>query len=187
MYNEVIKNLLRKIEVLPEALVVMYLMKAYGLTENMARQAVFAACRNRVCFKKGDDLARYPYLDSDSTLRKKAMAFRLVIEFLPDSQDFNINFSPWLISFLRGNNLVQICFIERDMEYVMSRMIADKPIPAEERNFIKRIAILENGCDVDKVRKAGFAYFCHVDAGYGLKIIRKNNDVQDAWSDVPEK
>lgn len=187
MYNEAIKSLLRKIEVIPEALVVMYLMKAYGLTENMARQAVFAACRNRVCYKKGDNLARLPYLESDSALMKKALAFRLVIEFLPDSQDFNVGSSPWVVSFLRGNNLVQVCIIERDMEYVSSRMMAEKPIPVEERAGIKRIAILENGCDISKIRKAGYTYFCQVDSDYGLKIIQKNNNIEDAWADVPEK
>ena len=152
MYNEVIKKLLHKIEILPENLVVMYLMKAYGLSENMARQAVYSACRNRTCYKKGDYLARLPYIETDSSLMKKAAAFRLVIEFLPDSQDFNVGYSPWLVSFLRGNNLVQVCYIERNMELVSSMMIAEKAVPKDERASIKRIAIIENGSDIAKVK-----------------------------------
>ena len=109
MYNEVIKKLLHKIEILPENLVVMYLMKAFGLSENMARQAVKPHDWSRTCYKKGEYLARLPYIETDSSLTKKAAAFRLVIEFLPDSQDFTVGYSPWLVSFLRGNNLVQVC------------------------------------------------------------------------------
>lgn len=187
MYNEVIKKLLRKIEVLPEVLVVMYLVKAYGLTENMARQAIFSACRSRVCYKKGNDIMRVPYLEPNSDLRKKALAFRLVIEFLPDSEDYMVGYSPWIISFAKGNNFVQICTIDTNMEFVSSRMIAEKPIPATEREYIKRIAIVQPGCDLSKIKKAGFTYFCQVDENYGLKIIAKNADIQDAWSDVPEK
>ena len=163
MYNEVIKKLLHKIEILPENLVVMYLMKAYGLSENMARQAVYSACRNRTCYKKGDYLARLPYIETDSSLMKKAAAFRLVIEFLPDSQDFNVGYSPWLVSFLRGNNLVQVCYIERNMELVSSMMIAEKAVPKDERASIKRIAIIENGSDIAKVKSAGFLVRIKID------------------------
>ena len=187
MYNEVIKKLLHKIEVLPENIVVMYLMKAYGLSENMARQAIYAACRSRACYKKGDCIARLPYIETDSTLRKKAAAFRLVIEFLPDSQDFNVGYSPWLVSFLRGNNLVQVCYIERNMELISSMMIAEKAVPQEERASIKRIAIVEEGCDITKIKNAGFAYFCTVDANFSLRIIAKNSDIESAWADVPEE
>lgn len=187
MYNEVIKKLLHKIEILPENLVVMYLMKAFGLSENMARQAVYAACRSRTCYKKGECLARLPYIETDSTLLKKAAAFRLVIEFLPDSQDFNVGYSPWLVSFLRGGNLVQVCYIERNMELVSSMMIAEKSVPKDERELIKRIAIIENGCDIAKIKNAGFAYFCTVDDDFSLKIIAKMPDIESAWADVSEK
>ena len=186
MYNEVIKKLLHKIEILPENLVVMYLMKAFGLSENMARQAVYAACRSRTCYKKGEYLARLPYIETDSSLMKKAAAFRLVIEFLPDSQDFTVGYSPWLVSFLRGNNLVQVCYIERNMELVSSMMIAEKAVPKDERTSIKRIAIVENGSNISKVKNAGFAYFCTVDTDFSLKIVAKNSDLESAWADVPE-
>lgn len=186
MYNEVIKKLLRKIEILPEKLIVMYLMKAFGLSENMARQAVYAACRSRSCYKKGDFIVRLPYIESDSSLVKKAAAFRLVIEFLPDSQDFSVGYSPWLVSFLCRNNLVQVCYIERNMELVSSIMIAEKAVPEDERKAIKRIAIVESGCDINKIKSAGFTYFCTVDTDFSLEIIAKNSDLESAWADVPK-
>ena len=79
MYNEVIKKLLKKIEVLPKKVVILYLMKVYGLSENMANQALFAACRCRACFDKGDYVARMPYLDMDSAMMKRAKAFHVYL------------------------------------------------------------------------------------------------------------
>lgn len=186
MYNEVIKSLLRKIEILPEILIVMYLMKMFGLSENMAHQAVFSACRSRSCYKKGDNVARVPYVEEDSQLRKKAKAFRVLIEFLPESKDFICEFSPWLLAFTKDNKFVQICYIERNMELVSSMMIAERPIPRDERSAIKRVAIVESECDLSKIKAAGFAYFCTVDENFALKIIAKC-DAAEAWADVSEK
>lgn len=185
MYNEVIKDLLRKIEILPETLIVMYLMKMFGLSENMAHQAVFSACRSRACYKKGDNIARVPYVEEDSQLRKKAKAFRVLIEFLPESKDFICEF-PWLLAFTKDNKFVQICYIEHNMELVSSMMIAEKPIPKDERSAIKRIAIVENECNLSKIKAAGFAYFCTVSDDYVLNIVAKC-DAAEAWADVPEK
>lgn len=188
MFNETIKKLMEKMGMLPEALVVMYLKKMFGISDKLAHQAVFSACRSRICYKKGDYLVRVPQMEVDSLVRKKAKAFRLVVEFLPDSQDFSVGYSPWLMYFIRSNNLVQVCYIEKGMEMVSSRLIADKPIPAEERSGIKRIAILEPGCDINRIRKAGFSYFCVVsDDDFDLKIVEKVDEEAEAWADVPEK
>lgn len=186
MYNEVIKKLLKKIELLPETLIVMYLMKMFGLSENMARQAVYSACRNRACYKKGENIARTPFIEEDSSLRKKAKAFRVLLEFLPDSQEFVCENSPWLLAFVKGDKFVQVCFIERNLELVTSMMIAEKPIPKDERHSLKRIAIVEEGCDLKRIKAAGFAYFCTVNELFQLKIIAKC-DEKEAWADVPEK
>jgi len=65
-------------------------------------------------------------------------------------------------------------------------MIAEKAVPKDERTSIKRIAIVENGSDISKVKNAGFAYFCTVDTDFSLKIVAKNSDLESAWADVPE-
>ena len=187
MYTEVIKQLLKKIEILPRDLVVMYLMKMYNISNNMATQAVYAACRARACYAKGDNIARAPYVEMDSTLLKKAYAFRVVIEFLPDSQDFNVGFAPWLITFLRNGNLVQVCYIEHNMELVTSMMIAGRPMPKSEREYVKRIAIIDSGCDIEKMKRAGISYYCIVKPDFSLKIVSKISNVDTAWADVPEK
>ena len=187
MYNEVIKKLLRKYEIIPEDLVVMYLMKAYGLSRNMAEQAVFAACRSRAAYKRGDYLMRVPYLDANSTTQKKSLAFRIVIEFLPESDDFETGYSPWLASFIKDGNLIQVCYIERGMELLTSMMVGEKPVPVEDRSSIKRLLIVEPGCDLSKIKKAGFSHICTIDGSYNIAILAHFDDVEEAWRDVPAR
>lgn len=186
MYNDVIKKLLKKIEVLPKKVIIMYLMKVCGLSENMANQALFAACRSRACFDKGDYVARMPYLEMDSAMMKKAKAFRVLIEFLPSSKEFICAQYPWTLAFTCQNSLVQIGYIERNMETVSSSLIAGIAVPESERANIKRIIIVEEGCNLSKMKRAGFSFFCTVDDSFELKILGKCKE-DEMWDDVPEK
>ena len=186
MYNEAIKKLIRKMEILPEVLVQMYLMKKYNLSENMAYQATHAACRARCTYKIGTCLAATPYITMDSAHMKRAKAFRVYLEFIQKSDGFTVPGYPWTLAFNSGVNYVQVCCIERDMELVSSKVIADKPVPAEDRQTIKRIAIVDPGCAIQRIKAAGFTYFCTVSDSFQLKIVSKCNP-ETAWNDVPEK
>lgn len=187
MYDEVIKKLLKKLDIIPEPLLVLYLMKVYKLSENMAHQSVYAACRNRTCYRvNGDNIARMSFIEMNSNYMKLAKAFRVLLEFMPSTQNFVVASYPWLLAFSNGKNFVQICYIERDMELVSSMVIAEKPVPKEDRASMKRIAIIDAGCEVSKVKAAGFAYFCTVSDNYQLNIVAKA-DPMKAWNDVPEK
>ncbi len=188
MYDEAIRNLLKKIPVLPKKIVVSYLMNVYGLTANLAAQAIHHACRSRACYDKNDGtIAFVPYLQNDSSYKNKAAALRVAMEFLPDSKDFIVGTIPWLIAFIRNQYLVQICYIGREMELATSTMIAQNPVPADEREHIKRIAIIEDPTRAEYVKGAGFAYLCTVDDNFNLKIVAKASSEEAAWSNVPEK
>lgn len=85
-----------------------------------------------------------------------------------------IEIEPWQWP---SHNLPTKIITDRGMEFMSS---------VSERNAIKRIVIVEEGCDIAKIKNAGFAYFCTVDSNFALKIIAKNDDEEAAWSDVPE-
>lgn len=186
MYNEVIRKLLQKIEALPEKLVVLYLMKMHNLSQPMAVQALYAAYKSRVAYQKNGYLVRNPYVEINSALRNKAVAFRVLLEFLPESQEFICSMSPWILSFMKGNLYVQVCRIENGMELSTSMMIAGKSVPAADRAAIKRIAIVEPGCHLEQIKAVGISHFCTVDDDFKLEIIKKT-DPKEAWNDVPEK
>ena len=87
MYDEVIKKLLKKLDIIPEPLLALYLMKVYKLSENMAHQAVYAACRNRTCYKvNGNNIARTSFVEMNSNYMKVAKAFRVLLEFMPGTR-----------------------------------------------------------------------------------------------------
>lgn len=186
MYNEAIKKLIRKLEILPEVLVQMYLRKKFNLSENMAAQAAHSACRARCAYKVGNCLAAAPYIKMDSAHMKRAKAFRVYLEFIQKSDGFTIPGYPWVLVFNSGVNYVQVCCIDRDMELVSSKVIADKPVPMEDRKTIKRIAIMDPSCSIDRIKAAGFSHFCTVSDNMELKIVAKRS-AEEAWNDVPEK
>lgn len=184
-YDKIIKDILAKIEGLPVVLVMAYLKNAHNLTANTAQQAIYAATRNRICYKKDEWIVRTPYVEIDSALKNKAKAFRLVLEFLPDSMNFICSQYPWLLSFTKEQFIVQVCKIAKDMELTTSMMIAQIPVPQEDRQYIKRIAILDDGCDITKIRAVGFSNYCTIDDQYFLKVVN-NITPDEAWSDMNE-
>lgn len=181
-YEKIVRTLLEKIEGIPEILVVAYLRKAHNLTENTAHQTVYAAVRNRAAYKKDGWLLRTPYIEVNSALRNKAKAFRVVLEFLPDSMNFVCSQYPWLITFSRGQFLVQVCKIDADMELTTSMMIAATPVDKHDKPYIKRIAIVEPSCNFEKVKKVGFSNFCVVDDDFVMEVIN-NIPPEKAWED----
>lgn len=187
MYNDVIKKLLKKIEIIPEDLLVIYLMNMCNLHEKKARQAIYAACRGRACYRvAGEYIASSSYIEWDSAKAKLAKAFKVFMSIAPEKDDFTRPTYPWLLSFTKDNIWYQIGYIERGMEFVTSSMYADQEIPEAQRASIKRIAIVEKDCDLSQLKQAGFTRFCTVDEAYVLKIVAKIDDVEEAWKDVPK-
>ena len=186
VYNDIIKKLLKRIEVLPKKVVILYLMKAYNLSANMANQAIYAACRAKACFEinDGDYIARLPYIKAERNTIQRAKAFRVALEFLPDSQEFVCAQHPWLLAFVSSGSLVQVGYIERDMEVAESSLIASIHVPVEDRATTKRIIIAEEGCRLDKMKRAGISFICCVNDAFDIEILEKRYG-DDVWNDVP--
>lgn len=188
MYNDIIRQLLEKIEILPEALLIRYLVRAFpSITPMFAKKAIHSACRSRVGFRKGEFICRTPYLEVDSNVMKKIKAFAVMLDIVKGKCDFVCSQYPWILGFTHNKYYIQICAIEHNMELVRSKLIADKPVTLQERDVVRRIAIVDAGCDISKIKAAGFFYFCTVDDDYRVTIIAKNIDKEGAWKDVPEK
>lgn len=185
MYNEVIKTIIRTMQILPRKLLIMYLMKKCHISESVASNAVHAAWRNRdVWLLDGDFIGIKRRMEFDSEAKKRAKAFRVYLEFIDSSNGLTISGFPWAISFNSGSNFVQVGVIDRDMELATSMTIKEKPVAKEDRAYIRRIAILEAGCNITKIKKVGFIYFCSVSDDYTLKIIQRS-DENTMWDDMP--
>lgn len=185
MYNNIIKELLNKIEVLPVELLVRYLQARCSLSENLARQSIYAAARDRICCisEDGTIVAKQRGLAFDSKYRKKAAALAAIIQFLPDSADFICSKFPWVLTFLKGDKVVQVCYIENNYEIALSNIIKDIPVAEDDRPYYFRIGILENPEGFEKMKAVGFRHFCCVDDKYKVKGL-VNVEKEDAWDDI---
>lgn len=185
MYSEVIKTIMSQMHILPRKLLIMYLVKKCNISESVASNAVHAAWRNRdVWLLDGDLIALKKFIEFDSEAKKRAKAFRVYLEFIKDSNGLTISSYPWSLTFNAGVKFVQVCNVDRDMELTTSMSIKELPVEKEDREYIRRIAILEPGCAIQKIKKVGFIYYCSVSDDYTLKIIQRCDEAT-MWDDIP--
>ena len=69
------------------------------------------------------------------------------------------------------------------MELTTSMMIANVPVNKNDKTYIKRIAIVDPLCSIEKIKMVGFSNFCVVDDDFVLEII-KNIPPEEAWRDT---
>ena len=190
MYNKTIKEIIGMFKILPESLVIKYLRKKFpGLSPTQAHNAIYAAARSRFCVLENGFVKSNKFVSiQESAAAAIAKTFRVLLDFLPDAGDeFTRGDYPWEINCNYGQNLIQICFIPRGSEMAKSRLIATEAIPADERNYIKRICVVASTSGIDKLKKAGFCSVCYVDDHYSIKMLRKygKDELEEAWADVP--
>ena len=94
IHNEDIKDLLSVIPIIPDKLMIEYLMRRFDMTPNRARETIYNACRQYakkkpVCYATNEGLARYNDLTMNSKIMQQCRAFRVACEFLPESRAFS--------------------------------------------------------------------------------------------------
>lgn len=73
IHNEDIKDLLSVIPIIPDKLMIEYLMRRFDMTPNRARETIYNACRQYakkkpVCYATNEGLARYNDLTMNSKI-----------------------------------------------------------------------------------------------------------------------
>lgn len=188
MYREPIKKILKITDMLPEELLSEYLKRMYpNLTKNQTHQAIYSAVRAGCCFKDANGyIVKARNIPFNSQMAKRFKAFKVFLEFCPNAVDLTQSSYPWIYSFFSQNKFIQVGYIEHSREFTSSIVFAECPIPLDERPTISRICIVDENCNIERIKATGFRFFCTVDDNYKLKIIKKIN-FEDAWKDVPAK
>lgn len=186
-HSEAIRSLIKKTAPIAVEVVRLYLIKKFNIPMNskISEQAIHAAERDGYCFIKDGFVCLDRNTDITTHNRHMSKALRVALEIEPSGESLLIGNNPGLISFVKNGKFVQICVIEPDMEYAMSSLLAATPVPKDERASIRRIAIVETGSKVDRIKAAGITTYCRVNDAYGLSI-DKSDASEEAWADVPE-
>lgn len=175
-HNEDIKDLLSVIPVIPDKLMIEYLMRRFDMTPNRARETIYNACRQYakkkpVCYATNGGLARYNDLAMNSKIMQQCRAFRVACEFLPESRAFSLpKLHPWLLNFCEDGHAYYVCEFKRGEELLLSDMIRSTGIQQEMRPVTRRVAILAPGANRSLISECGIKFFCTVDDEWDLAV-----------------
>ena len=118
--------------------------------------------------------------------------FWLAVDMLPDSKDFIVGCTPWVICFDTSANketvsrLYQITKIAADKELTRCEIL--RSLPKIEDNDLKkvitRIALIEDERHAWKIPHIGFSFICVLDpnSDRGYRIVEKRTG-KDVWGD----
>ena len=161
IHNEDIKDLLSVIPIIPDKLMIEYLMRRFDMTPNRARETIYNACRQYakkkpVCYATNEGLARY--------------------------NDLTMN--PWLLNFCEDGHAYYVCEFKRGEELLLSDMIRSTGIQQEMRPVTRRVAILAPGANRSLISECGIKFFCTVDDDWDLAVTEAVPD-DEVWNGVP--
>ncbi|MEG1926502.1 MAG: DUF5697 family protein, partial [Ruthenibacterium sp.] len=166
IHNNTIKEILKKYKAMPDPLLRDYLRLKFNMTENLAGQTIFDACRKNYCVAKDGYVALYDDIEIDSSIIAKCRAFRVSLEFYPESMDSMFPSAPWLLAFVANNKNVYICQISKGQELTIPSLIISRTASKDEREYTQRIAILGKGCDKSLIDHCGITSYCVVDDAF---------------------
>lgn len=178
------------IPVIPDKLMIEYLMRRFDMTPNRARETIYNACRQYakkkpVCYATNGGLARYNDLAMNSKIMQQCRAFRVACEFLPESRAFSLpKLHPWLLNFCEDGHAYYVCEFKRGEELLLSDMIRSTGIQQEMRPVTRRVAILAPGANRSLISECGIKFFCTVDDEWDLAVTESVPD-DEVWNGVP--
>lgn len=209
MIKEDIVYMVNRFHAIHRSVLVVYLSKKFNISEAAAEKAIHKAVVARACYEKGDGfIVDSPFFEPNSTSVHMSRAIRVAIEFMSDGEtDFMaqrvlegndrntllyVQLTPSEEEIARDESfsakLLQISYIPKGNEIVASQMLASVKVPAEMRNILRRVAIVEPGFRQSYVRKAGYLMFIRF--GTDMYSFTDNDiihtDPETRWDDVGE-
>lgn len=108
-------------------------------------------------------------------------SFWVVISFLPESSNFYTMQYPFTFMFHARQKLIEVAYFPDGKEEVINTKIRN--IPVDNKETIRRIAVLENPNGIYKINGTGFTHFCCVNRKRnGLEKIASIS-LEQAWKE----
>lgn len=190
-----------------------YLVRAYDLSKNMASMKIHKAVVQRLCKEMKDEAGNVfivsPFTNSISSRdARMSRAIRVALEFM-NKNDTNFFHESVVICMnatallqvrmppsdaaLAENRraqakIIEISYVLPNNEFFFAQMLAEKPVSIEFRPFIKRVACVEPGYNVDMLQNIGFTMFVQFGRG---RFTFTRDDIHvtqetDRWSKVKD-
>lgn len=194
-YSNVIMELLDQVDVLERDQVLWYAeaLDTYGEGQRVVEKALHALIRNQrvlVYEENGTQyLSRMPIKVLSESNRMEMDLFWVLLDAMPYSKNFNLNIMrTFQLSYINQNNrLVQVIYISRNQEKVISRMLREIPENSYEKDDC-RIALLQDSQGVERLLRVGFRYVVAINhdaqAPEDKLMILKEFREHEIWEDI---
>ena len=189
--------LFNRVPIMPTKLLMAYMYKTEGLLPDQAERVIHSLAREEVIAFVDNKkyVARRRAATFTERDRINALVFAVVCHFLPDSAGFtmtptgiNAHFTYQPKNTKDGTEalpyLVQLIYVPNGHEDVVSAQLLTEPVFEDAPDVIRRIAIMENPENHEKMRFVGIRDFAYVDPEtYKVKVFARRPK-SEAWEDI---
>lgn len=188
--QEAIQEMFRElITVVPITTAILYLRKLFpGMTEETAINALNRAIFDLQCnYDKETGLISMYKGPSVSKLRMEAKTktFRIAVELMDAQQEIMQTAFPFEYHVINGNKLYEISYIYNGQETPVSLAVQSRYIEPDNRNSVRRIAVVDYGVDTSYIKRVGFSKIVRVTPSNDIEIVEKIPQTE-AWLDLDE-
>lgn len=185
MYFKYVESLLKRMDAVQVDVLQQYLVQLLGISETVALQTIHSSARNRTGYFSEDEkfILRDKTVEVNGVTVNRNIALRFIINYLPDSDNFAISAYPWTALFTTKGRMVQIAVFDVEQETVQSMYISSFPVPEEDRETIRRIAIVKRASVIPMLKFAGFTHIYSCNITGDIELIGKR-PFERAWEDV---
>ena len=182
MFHRLITNV-------PRNTAIRYLQKVYPkMTTNEIAIALNRTVLDLQCNydEKRDYLTMYkgPQITPDQE-RCCANAFRVAVEMMDSTQQIMYAGFPFYYYVINRGRAYAVCYIPTGSETSVSRVVAERKVLEDDRDTIRRIAVVDYGVQLDYIRRVGFSKIARVNDDNEVEIL-KSISQDEAWADVED-
>lgn len=177
------------ITIVPLSTAVMYLRKLYPeMSEEAAINALNRAIFDLQCnYDKESGLISMYKGPSVSELRKEATqkTFRVAVELMDSEQQIMHTSFPFEYHVVNKNKLYEIAYLYNGQETPVSLAVGSRYVEEEDRDSVRRIAVVDYGVDPSYIKRVGFSKIVRVTPSNDIEIIKAIPQTE-AWLDMNE-
>ncbi|MBQ3394259.1 MAG: hypothetical protein IJG64_03800 [Oscillospiraceae bacterium] len=183
MYRRTVRELLEKSGPVREELVELWLMQKFSLTHERSARAIHSLKRDRIIHAREGYLKLEADEETDRMAAMRSKALRVVLKFRPSGFVFERSGFPFMFSFVHEGLMVQVAYIMRGSEAADSLLMCSEAPDEADRQFVRRIAVMEDPRVVSLVRRCGITIFCTVNDEMEARVLSRR-DSEKAWDDA---
>ena len=174
-------NLVDRISPIRDEQAVRYLVGLTGCQKQSALRAIKEARGNHeIWVDKSGLISRGKLVRFSEEDKDNIDAFQIVLPFIPESENFSLCNFPTNIMFVAKQKIIEVIVVPDGNETIM-KIALKKGTDESMKKDMRRMAILRNPNNIDRLSECGITNFLTVNSNTGEVTILKKIPAEEAW------